>query len=219
MQSEVGSSPCLFQHRQHSKARGAAATEAGGAGEGGSAPPKCEQNRVCPSQQGLDTPVSPSRHRQQTQGTGGDSLGVPHAAEPTQGQGCHRQRCHTCAFPQCSHHSPGGTGSPSSGSPLEPRGSQCDPPSIQLTPKRHRESFSPTGPKSRGAGTAPLPLPGTRWAQAGQTPAPPRAQVGGRLLEPHGRRVGAQSISRGYPCARGSCTLLLTPWHVRAPQI
>lgn len=212
MQSEVGSSPCLFQHCQHSKARGAAATKGGGAGEGGSAPPQWEQDRVCPSQQGLDTPVSPSRHRQQSQGTGGDSLGVPHAAEPTQGQGCHRQCCHTCPFPQRSHHSPGGTGSPSPRSPLEPRGSQCDPPPIQLPPDPQKTpgKFLPNRPEELRGRNGPVPLPwhpvGPGWADLDPSPSPGRGEDPG---PPRQRGRGSKHLPGLSLCRR----LLHPPAH------
>lgn len=53
------------------------------------------------------------------------------------------------------------------------------PSSSFLTPKRDRQSFSLIGPKSRGAGMALAPFPGTRWAQGWADPGPSRSSGSG----------------------------------------
>lgn len=182
------------------------------AGEGWSAPPQWEQDRVCPSQQGLDTPVS----RQQTQGTGGDSLGVPHAANPWL---LHRDNAGTAAPGVQPHLRPVLPSQswwhwePQSKAPAGAGGKPMGPPhpsSCFLTPERDRESFSPTGPKSRGAGTAPFPFPGTRWAHGWADPGPTWSPGRGEGPGPHHRGVGAQSISL--------CRRLLHPHAHPMPQ-
>lgn len=132
LQSEVGSSPCLFQHCQRSKGREAAAMEGGELRRVFLQPHSGNRNLLgweslsIPVRVDPNTAVSPSRRCQHR----GDTLGVPHAGGLTF---LHRDKAVTAALgapPPSSPSAPstvlvgGSTGSPSPRCPLELGGSQ-----------------------------------------------------------------------------------------------
>lgn len=222
MQSEVGSSPCLFRHCQHRKARAAAATKGGGPGRGGLHPHSGNSTQVGWGSSsipvGIDpnTPVSPSSDRQQTHGRGvtprgSHTLGVPHAGGPSLPpvQGQDSALGVQPLLPLCPVLPPqpwwdAALGPPVRGAHWSRGEASGTLPPFQLPPDPQKRSgkFLPNRPRAPRGRNGSVTLP---WQPAGprlDRPRPlPEHWEGGRVPDPHRRGVGAQSISRRYPCA------------------